>query len=118
MCVSSISTTERKDCTWQPEINKTFDPGGSTHTNNLHVYNLIAAAMSNAAAETNQSCTKLNSHTNMPVVGRHSYIISDHMREVDINDFSPDYDPICVPLVDVAIQYDSPYDGLQYLLVV
>ena len=64
--------------------------------------------MSNAMAETDQSCTELDFPTNMPVVGRHSYSILDHMREV----------ALCIPLVDSVIQYDSPYDGLQYQLVI
>ena len=60
--------------------------------------------MSNTIAEMDQSHIELDSHASMPVVGRHSYVVSDHMGEVHINPCSPDYDPICVQLVDAIVQ--------------
>ena len=58
-----------------------------------------------------QSRTELDSHANMPVVGRHAFIISDTGRIADVNAFTPDYEPMQLPIVDAAIQYDCPYDG-------
>ncbi len=37
------------------------------------------------------SRTELDSHANMPVVGRHAYIISDTGRMADVSPFTPDY---------------------------
>eukprot|EP00957_Ditylum_brightwellii_P012438 939837-Ditylum_brightwellii.AAC.1 len=58
-----------------------------------------------------QSRTELDSHTNMPVVGRHAYVISDTERVADISPFTPDYDSMKIKIVDAAIQYDCPYNG-------
>ena len=37
---------------------------------------------------------------------------------VEVNPFTPAYKPIEAPIVDAALQYDSPYDGKSYILVV
>jgi hypothetical protein len=63
--------------------------------------------------------TELDSHANMPVVGRHgTYIISDTGRIADVNPFTPDYDSMQVPIVDAAVQYDCAYDGQSYIMMV
>jgi hypothetical protein len=38
------------------------------------------------------SRTELDSHANIPVVGRNAYNISDTGRVADVNPFTPDYD--------------------------
>ncbi len=43
--------------------------------------------------------TEPNSHANMPVVGRHAYIISDTGRIADVNAFTPAYDYMQVPIM-------------------
>jgi hypothetical protein len=63
------------------------------------------------------SRTKLDSHANMPVVGRHAYIISDQGRLADVSPFTPDYAPMQIRIVDAAVQYDCPYSGKSYILV-
>jgi hypothetical protein len=65
-----------------------------------------------------QSRTELDSHANMPVVGRHAHIISDTGRIAEVNAFTPDYEPMQLPIVDAAIQYDCPYDGQSYILII
>jgi hypothetical protein len=55
---------------------------------------------------------------NMPVAGRHAFIISDTGRVADVNAFTSDYKPMQVSIVDAAIQYDCPYDGQTYILVI
>ena len=37
---------------------------------------------------------------------------------MDVNLFTPEYPPIKAQLVDAVIQYDSPYDGKSYILVI
>ena len=61
--------------------------------------------------------TELDSHANMPVVGKHAYIISETGKKVDVSPFTPDYKPLTVPLVDAMVKYDNPYDGKTYILV-
>jgi hypothetical protein len=64
------------------------------------------------------SRTELDSHANMPVVGRHAYIISDTGRVADVSPFTPDYESMQLRIVDAAVQYDCPYNGESYILVI
>ena len=61
---------------------------------------------------------ELDSHANMAVVSRNSYIIAETQRHVDVKLFKPEYPPIKAQLVDAVIQYDSLYDGKSYILVI
>eukprot|EP00957_Ditylum_brightwellii_P171211 13033406-Ditylum_brightwellii.AAC.1 len=54
----------------------------------------------------------------MPVVGRHAYVISDTGRITDVSPFTPDYNSIKIKVVDAAIQYNCPYNGMSHSLVV
>jgi hypothetical protein len=63
------------------------------------------------------SRTELDTHANMPVVGRNAYIISDTGRVADVSPFSPDYDSMMIPIVDAAVSYLSQ-DGKLYILVI
>ena len=65
-----------------------------------------------------ESRTELDSHANMPVVGRHAYVISDTGKVADVNPFTPDYNSMQVNIVDAAVQYECPYDGEKYILVI
>ena len=52
--------------------------------------------------------TELDTHANMPVVGKHSWILRDTGRNVEVNPFTPDCNAMRVPVVDAAVQYDCP----------
>ena len=64
-----------------------------------------------------ESRTELDSHANMPVVGKHAYIIAETSKKVDVSPFTPDYKLLTVPLVDAMVKYDNPYNGKLYILV-
>ena len=64
-----------------------------------------------------ESRTELDSHANMPVVGKHAYIIAETRKKVDVSPFTPDYKLLTVPLVDGMVKYDNPYNGKSYILV-
>ena len=57
-------------------------------------------------------CTELDSHTHMPVVGKHAYIFAETGKKVDVSPFTPDYKPLMIPLVDATVRYNNPYNGL------
>ena len=57
------------------------------------------------------SRTELDSHANMPVIGRNAYILSKICETVDVTPFTPDYKPISVELVDAVLKYECPYCG-------
>ena len=54
----------------------------------------------------------------MPVIGRHAFILAESGTTVDVAPFTPDYKPISVTVVDAALQYDCPFSGEEYILVV
>ena len=64
-----------------------------------------------------ESRTELDSHANMPVVRKHAYIIAETSKKVDVSPFTPDYQPLMVPLVDATVRYDNPYNRKSYILV-
>ena len=69
--------------------------------------------------ETNESSrTELDSHANMPVIGRNAYILSKIGETVDVAPFTPDYKPISVELVDAALKYECPYSGEVKILII
>ena len=79
---------------------------------------LIAASEETRANEMNvESRTEVDSHTNMPVVGKHAYIIAETDKKVDVSPFTPDYQPLTVPLVDATVRYNNPYNRKSYILV-
>ena len=57
------------------------------------------------------SRTELDSHANMPVIGKNAYILLKIGETVDVAPFTPDYKPIRVELVDAALKYECPYSG-------
>ena len=64
------------------------------------------------------SRTELDSHTNMPVIGRNVYILSKIGETVDVAPFTPDYKPISVELVDAALKYECPCSGEVKILII
>ena len=84
------------------------------------IYSLIATIMDVDVTEEDQkeSRTELDSHANMPVVGRHAFIIAKTGRIADVNAFTPDYSSMQVPIVDAARQYECPYDSKSYILII
>ena len=64
------------------------------------------------------SRTELDSHANMPVIGRNAYILSKIGETVDVAPFTPDYKPIHVELVDAALKYDCSYSGKVKILII
>ena len=60
---------------------------------------------------------ELNSHANMPVIGKNAYILSIISETVDVAPFTPDYKPIRVELVDAALKYECPYSGETKILI-
>jgi hypothetical protein len=65
-----------------------------------------------------KSRTELDSHANMPVVGKHAYVVSQSGQTAEVSPFTPDYEPMQIPVVDAVVQYDCPYDGKQYMLLI
>ena len=89
------------------------------------MYYVIAsavAAVNTSAADAMEaeetSRTELDSHANMPVVGRNAVVLTNTGRYADVHAYNPDYQPMKLPIVDAAIRYDCPYTGVQCLMVI
>ena len=54
----------------------------------------------------------------MPVVAREALVVEQSGKTVEVSPFTPDYKPIKVAVVNAMIQYDSPLDGKEYMLVI
>ena len=118
--VSTLYSLERRS-ELKPDWNKCWDldPGHITGIRNDIIYSIVIGASEETRAnEMNvESCTELDSHANMPVVGKHAYIIAETGKKVDVSPFTPDYKPLMVPLVDATLRYNNPYNRKSYILV-
>ena len=110
----------------QPD--KGWDPGRTTKFYEVYndkdkiinnaIYNKLVAALDDSEMNTNEeSRSELDSHANMAVIGKHAYILAETGKMVEVNPFTPTCKPIKAPIMDAALQYDSPYDRKSYILV-
>ena len=90
---------------------------GKKIKNNI-VYSTILEGSETIEDANELSRTELDSHANMPVVGRNAYILSKIGETVDVAPFTPDYKPISVELVDAALEYECPYSGEVKVLII
>ena len=64
------------------------------------------------------SRSELDSHANMPVIGKNAYILSNIGENVDVSPLTPDYKLIGVELVDAALNNVCPYSGDSKILII
>ena len=83
-----------------------------------HLYHKIMASMEVDVEIDGESLTELDSHANMPVVGREALIVEQSGKTVEVSPFTLDYKPIEVEVVNAIVQCDSPLDGREYMLVI
>lgn len=108
-------------------VEQSWDPGGNRLPN--HYIRSVTGAMfcygmqkdspeydDNENEE--ESRTELDTHANMPVVGRHALIIDDLDEEVSVSPFTPDYPAMKAKMVDAAVKYECPYTGVSYILII
>ena len=114
-------STEKKRVVsaWQPD--EPFDRGRKLRNN--HLYHQIVASMEVDKEMDRQhiwkeSRTELDSHANMLVVGKGALVVKQSGKTVEVSPFTPDYQPIKVEVVNTVVQYDSPLDGKEYMLVI
>eukprot|EP00957_Ditylum_brightwellii_P202049 15328352-Ditylum_brightwellii.AAC.2 len=65
-----------------------------------------------------KSCTELDSHANMVVLGRNSTTLSNTGSTADVHPFSPEYNALeGIKIVDGAVLYTDEYTLRNYILV-
>ena len=105
--ISTLTTSEQGGC--KSKLDK---------TKNNKVYSTILEGSEITQDANESSRTELDSHANMPVIGKNAYILSKIGETVDVAPFTPDYKPISVELVDAALKYECPYSGKVKILII
>ena len=65
-----------------------------------------------------KSRTELDTHANMPLVGRQWCVIAHTGCSADVHAFSPDFPTQSLSIVDAAIKYECPFSGKEYALLI
>ena len=105
-----------------PQLDKGWDPGGTMKIYEVYndedkifndaIHNKFVAALDDSEMNTNEeSRSELDIHANMAVIGKQAYILAETGKRAEVNTFTPTCMSIKAPIVDAALQYDSPYDG-------
>ena len=114
----------------RPESDQIWDPGRdatSTVKLNQHLTSLLCIFMSDVDVAPNLlvqggerlfTKTDLDSHANMPVVGRNAYILSWTNKTAVVSPYTPGYEAKELPICDAAVMYEDPYTGTNMVLVV
>ena len=105
--ISTLNTSEEGSC--KSKLDK---------IKNNKVYSTILEGSETTHDANELSRTELDSHANMPVIGKNAYILSKIGETVDVAPFTPDYKPISVELVDAALKYECPYSGEVKILII
>ena len=74
------------------QLDEPIDRGKEVRS--THIYHKIVASME-VDIETDGECrTELDSHANMPVVGREALVVEQSGKTVEVSHFTPDYEPL------------------------
>ena len=114
--ISTLITNKERDCKSELDENKVWKPGEATLLQSNKIYSSIMGEIIEDMDESSR--TELDSHANMPVIGKNAYILSKISETVDVAPFTPDYNPIRVELVDAALKYDCLYSGKSKILII
>eukprot|EP00957_Ditylum_brightwellii_P092898 7072854-Ditylum_brightwellii.AAC.1 len=78
----------------------------------------VPSVGSNPNVENVESRSDLDTHANMPVIGKNVLILGHTGRVADTNPFTSNYDAISIPIVHDAIKYECPYTGNVIIFIV
>ena len=125
----SISSVQLREEALQLE-SRTWDPGGvpmnkdskweRIGTINGHVQQMVHCAQICAFEDSDVpdgSTTELDSHANMPVVGKHVHVIADTGHVAEVSPHSPDYKAMDVKTVGVAALNECPHAHEKSIIV-
>jgi hypothetical protein len=110
--VSAREPVPQLDATY---ADQNWDPGGHRIViRDNHLYEAVVASVNGVGdGDGEESRTGLDSHANIPVVGNGAHVLVDHNRSCEASSYTPDYEPMEVPLVDAEVRYDR--DGRVYI---
>ena len=86
---------------------------------NNHVIEVISSGAAHEANNKKLSTTEMDSHANMAIVGSNDTKIQDTGGYADVNAFANYVGQMKrVPIKDMAIAYDCPYQKKTFLLII
>ena len=94
------------------QLDEPFDRGKKLRSS--HLYHKIVASMEvdmemDGQETWRESRTELDRHANMPTVRKEALVVKQSGKTVEVSPFTPDYKPIKVEVVNIVLQYDSPW---------
>jgi len=105
----------------QPELveGRCYSPKALEPEPNAFVAALIGRAeIGSTNADETEPRLELDSHANIVVAGRNSFILNRSGKSAHVSAFTPEVKALSeVPIVDVAIAYDCPHSDQCYILV-
>ena len=102
---------------WKESLRTQNTPYHKSWTPSAHLYMMIPNIGGvNVSHSDHKSATELDSHTNMPVAGAHSTIISRTGLYAEVAAYSPNFPHWKIDTVDMALAYDDPYSLVTCLL--
>lgn len=102
----------------QSDKNRYLFRGSATVCSLIAMSDAIDDEMQDVGDGGTESRTELDSHANMPVVGRNAFILSETGCKAEVSAYTPDYEPKKIPIVDAAVLYECPYQGTAHILVI
>ena len=85
---------------------------------NNHIIERVIAAIDGEKGSLVNSKSELDSHTNMVVLGKHSFVFEGTGRTCNVKPFHSKLGLVeNVPIVDGAVAYDCPYTRTTYILI-
>ena len=109
--INDNDTIQIKKC-----MNKIKHHSASKHS--IDICNITDIGNDTDDESSNTFRFELDSHANMPVVGRGAYIIASTGETADVNAYDPQHGTMRIPVVDAAVQYNCPYTDKPYILVI
>ena len=96
----------------------TKDKGKHNNVSAVININSITDINHNTDESNNNFRLEIDTHANMPVVGKGAHIIAFTGETANVNAYNPQHGTMQIPVVDGAVQYNCPYTGKSHVLVV
>lgn len=88
------------------------------HITPLFYSTIVVALIDESTCETKLRRTELDSHANMPVVGKGAYLLNETARTASVSAYNPNYSPMDLPIVDAAVLYEDNATGDATIIVI
>ena len=96
-----------------PRATSSVEPGNEINRSNMETANYQDDDTQTISA------TELDSHADLPVVGKYCRILEDTGRKARVSGFTSELGkPLVVKVVNAAVAYDCEHTGMTHILVI